>query len=268
VAATPGAQDGPVLDAWLDLVHGGGCVGCARPGRALCRGCALLVPTVGGAARPTPCPPGLAACFAAGEYAGLLGAMVVAHKERSAFSLAAPLGRALAAAATVAAGPPDGGATLVLVPVPSRPSVVRARGHDPLLRVVRETARILRRRGHAVAVHRLLEQHAAVRDQAGLGSDQRAANLRGSMRVHPPARAALARRGAPVSLVVCDDVLTTGATAREAQRALEEAGLRVRAVATVAATRRQRASHADGGVGPISFFDRRLPSGHGVQPGP
>ena len=76
-----------------------------------------------------------------------------------------------------------------------------------------------------------------MRDQAGLTAPERAANLTGSMWC-PTARL---RRwaGFRARVVVCDDVLTTGATAREAQRALTASGLVVEGIATVAATRRR-----------------------------
>jgi len=228
-----------MLDSWLDLVHGAVCVGCPAPGRSLCATCATTLPVRGTSVRPTPCPDGLAACFAAGEYDELVRAMILAHKEHGTFSLATPLGHLLSVAATRALAP---GALTILVPVPSRAGVVRARGHDPVLRMARVAARALRRSGHRVRVAQALEQRGEVHDQAGLNAGQRAANLAGSMGVRATARASLARCDAPLSLLVCDDVLTTGATAREAQRALEESGLRVRAVVTVAATRK-RVSH-------------------------
>ena len=187
--------------------------------------------------RPTPCPDGLAACFAAGEYDGLLRAMILSHKEHGTFSLATPLGRVLAQA--VRGGTRPDACVTVLVPVPSRAGVVRARGHDPVLRMTRAAARRLRGGGHRVRVVELLEQRGEVHDQAGLSAGERSANLTGSMVVRPTARAALARTDLMLSLVLCDDVLTTGATAREAQRALEDSGLRVRAVTTVAATRKR-----------------------------
>ncbi len=232
---------GSVLDAWLDLMHGGRCVGCTVPGRSLCGGCASGLPVTGARVRPTPCPEGLATCFAAGEYADLLRAMILAHKEHGVLSLARPLGRAVAAAACTALDP---AAINVLVPVPSRPGVVRDRGHDPMLRVVRVAAGRLRSSSHEIQVHPLLEQHAPVLDQAGLSAVERAQNLTGSMQVRASAREALSRLGSPVSVLVCDDVLTTGATAREAQRALEDSGLRVRAVVLVAATRKRHAASA------------------------
>lgn len=234
-------------DAWLDLVHGGACVGCDAPGRSLCRACAQEAEPRAREVRPTPCPDGLARCWAAGEHAGVLRAAVVAHKEHAAHALLPFLGAALAAAVRPTLDPGPGpavspGAAVLLVPVPSRAAVVRARGHDPVLRTARRAARSLRRDPGVrppVVVASLLRQRGAVEDQAGLDSAARGANRAGSLVVRAGARAALARRGRPVVVVVVDDVLTTGATAREAQRALEDAGLVVRAVATVAATRRR-----------------------------
>ena len=225
-----------MLDDWLDLVLGRACVCCARPGRLLCQDCRDGLPVGATRVRPDPCPEGLAPTFAAAEYADPLRRMILLHKERRAFPLAGPLGQTLVA--PVLAGSAGAGRT-VLVPVPSRLAVVRARGHDPMLRVTRAAASLLRATGADVVVTRLLRQRDAVADQAGLSAADRAANLAGRMAVRPGPLRALARDGRAVTTIVCDDVITTGSTAREAQRALESVGVPVRAICCVAATRRR-----------------------------
>lgn len=76
-------------------------------------------------------------------------------------------------------------------------------------------------------------------DQAGLGAAQRAANLAGRFGV----RTSLLRAAEDLGhLVLVDDVITTGATLRESQRALEEAGLRTGGAAVMAATLRRSPS--------------------------
>ena len=227
----------PLSDAGRDLVLGGTCVGCGAPGRPLCRGCESTLPRRGRPAWPTPTPLGLAPPFAAGGYDGVLKAMVNQHKEHGVFALATPLGRVLADVvcdllAWLLDDPAASGLGPVhLVPVPSRSRVVRTRGHDPMLRVTRVASHRLRRRGVDAHVGRLLVSRSAVADQSTLGAAARAANLAGTM---------ACRRSVPAQclVVVVDDVLTTGATAREAQRALEEAGVVVLGIATVAATRK------------------------------
>lgn len=226
-----------MLDDWLDLALGAACVCCARPGRLLCRACDDALPFEARAVRPDPCPEGLAPAFAAAEYADPVRRMILLHKERAVFALAGPLGRALVL--PVLAGMAAGGRT-VLVPVPSRPAVVRTRGHDPMLRIARVAGRTLRAAGADAVVVPLLRQRDVVADQAGLTAQERAANLVDRMAVRPGRLRAIARSRARVTTVVCDDVLTTGSTAREAQRALEAVGLPVAAICCVAATRRRR----------------------------
>lgn len=228
-----------LLDAGADLLLGAACVGCAEPGRVLCPTCRRDLPTTATLAWPTPTPAGLAPPYVTGAYDATLRAMVLGHKERGLLGLTRPLGDLLAAsvrAAGLAAGVGPAG-PLLLVPVPSRPAAVRARGHDPTLAMTRRAATVLRAPGRTVTVARLLRTRPGVADQAGLDADQRQANLAGSLAC--PARAVRRHAGRRAHVVVCDDVITTGATAREAQRALEAAGIPVLALAAVAATVRR-----------------------------
>lgn len=228
-----------VVDAAVDLLLGSRCVGCDRPGRLVCRACAADLPQVARPAWPTPAPAGLAPPWATAPYDGCVRAMVLGHKEHRLLGLRDPLALLLSRAVTAALEGTGGAGPVVLVPVPSRPSSVRARGHDPTLAMTLRAAALLRAAGHDALAHPLLRPRAGVRDQAGLDAGQRAANLAGSMCCPAAGVRRLARRRARARLVVCDDVLTTGATAREAQRALEAVGLPVVALAAVAATRRR-----------------------------
>lgn len=201
----------------LDLALPRDCAGCGLAGRALCGGCRAALEGRPFRHAPTPAPPGLPAVVAAAPYDGVVRDLLLAHKERGRTGLAGPLG-ALLATAVAAYGP-----GVVLVPVPSAPAAVRARGHDHARRLAAAAAR---RGGQRSAP--LLTAARAVADQAGLDAAGRAANLAGAL---------VARRRADGrAVVVVDDVVTTGATLAEAARALSAAGADVRGAAVVAAT--------------------------------
>ena len=223
-----------LLAAAADLLLGGRCVGCGVPGRPLCATCHAGLPREPFAAAPDPVPPGLAPAWACAEYDGTARALVLGLKERRLLGLARPLSAMLAAAAGEAVDGP-----VVLVPVPSRASTVRARGHDPTATMTVRAARLLASSGRDVSATRLLRLGRGVLDQAGLDAEARSANLDGAMSCPSPGLRRLARRRGDVRVVVCDDVLTTGSTAREAQRALEAVGLEVAGIAVVAATQRR-----------------------------
>lgn len=204
-------MSGFLAAALADLVLPRCCVGCGRPGRSLCLRCGpngVLRLDVAGLP-----------IVAAGAYAGALRAALIAYKERGRHDLAAPLGELLARAVTLSPA-------AVLVPVPCAKRAARARGGDHVLRLARGAGRRVAGR---VATPLCLTR--PVQDSAGLGVLDRAANLHSAM-----AAAAPPRPGA--GAVVIDDIVTTGATLREATRALVAAGWTVRGAAVVAATGR------------------------------
>ena len=111
-----------------------------------------------------------------------------------------------------------------------------------MLALVRAAARELERGGVPARAVPLLATRPGVADQSGLDAAARAANLHGALRVRPGPLRRLAG-GVPeiAGAVVCDDVVTTGATLVEAQRALRAVGVPVLGSATVAATARRGA---------------------------
>lgn len=231
-----------LADAWAELVLGGACVGCTRPGRPLCPDCRDQLPDTAAARWPTPTPPGLVTPYASAAYADTVRAMVLAHKEDGVLALRRPLATMLAVAVEAGLCAEHPGASTLLVPVPSRRAATRRRGYEPTTALARTAAAILRADGRAAYVASLLRLRPGVADQAGLDARDRAANLAGSMAC-PSHR--LQRLAAPAAhVVLCDDVLTTGATVREGQRALEASGVTVHAIAVVAATLRRQ---PDGG---------------------
>ncbi|WP_110241746.1 ComF family protein [Nocardioides gilvus] len=231
-----------LIDALVDLALGSHCVECGQPGRLACPACTAGLSTAGISVRPDPPPPGLVECWASGTYDGLLRRAVIGHKEDGLLGLSRLLGERLALAVRDGLHRTPGVASstgVVLVPVPSRPGADRARGDDPLGRLVRIAARQLRAEGVDVRAMALLRSRGGVRDQAGLDARARTDNLAGSMRTHRRTVERLAVVSPRPRVVLCDDVLTTGATAREGQRALTASGVPVSFVAVVAAVERQ-----------------------------
>ncbi|MCS5716339.1 phosphoribosyltransferase family protein [Herbiconiux sp. CPCC 205716] len=114
--------------------------------------------------------------------------------------------------------------SVVLVAVPSARAAVRRRGFRPVDELVR-------RSGSGRPARRGLVLVRDVADQAGLGVEERRANLEGALR----ASARLAGR----RVLIVDDVVTTGATIGEARRALEAVGGEVAGAVCLAYTRRR-----------------------------
>ncbi|MCL3817996.1 ComF family protein [Aeromicrobium wangtongii] len=217
-----------------DLLLGARCAACGGPALVLCRDC-------GAGVRPQPfvvrdlAAPGLRAgdvpCVASGVHASTMRRIVLAWKEEGVSRLTDLLAHHLAASVLAHVSHPD---PVLLVPVPTSRRSRRVRGRDLVDELARASARLLAQVGVDVEVEQALRHSRGVRDQAGLDAVARQENLDGAFVCRPR------RPRTPGPVVVVDDILTTGATAAEAVRALRVVGRRPIGVAAISATARTR----------------------------
>jgi predicted amidophosphoribosyltransferase len=210
----------------LDLVLPLECGGCGVPSTRWCAACAdelaigLDAPRVV-SPRVDPQVP----VFALGRYAGARRRAIVAMKDRGRTDLLAPLSRSLAVGIhrLLQWGLLD--VPLTIVPAPTRGWSARQRGGDPVTRI----ATLATADHPGITVVRALRMKAWARDSAGLDSAARERNIAGRVLL-------TRRRPSPGGeLLLVDDIVTTGATARESVRVLQATGARVTAVLALAA---------------------------------
>ncbi|YAL82504.1 ComF family protein [Dermacoccaceae bacterium W4C1] len=225
--------------ALWDLAAPSRCLGCGTWGADLCPQCrteltqSLRRPwgRVSGPRGGQQEPP----TWAGATYSGVVRELVLADKDRAV--VAAHRGlvllwrRAFAEAVEqheplmVAVAERD----VVVVPVPSAPAARRRRGRDPCAELVRDALA-----GTGIEPMPALRVRRRVADQAGLSADQRRANRSGATALR---QASLGREVIDGRIcVLADDVVTTGATLRDAAAVLTAAGAREVLAVTAAAT--------------------------------
>jgi predicted amidophosphoribosyltransferase len=224
-----------------DLVLPAPCAGCGaervRLRYGACAACAAALEALTPfSTAPVPPPVGMPPCVAVGPYGGELRGALLAYKERGRHRLAKPLGALLATAVAELA---PRGVPVSLIPVPSTAAAARERNGDHMVRLAAHAVRRLRAAGWQADLTRQLRALPRA-DSASLNVSERAAAAESSLRIRS-ARIGVLRRGTPPkgTLVVVDDIVTTGATLREARRALHAAGWPVAGAAVVAATPRR-----------------------------
>ena len=192
----------------------------------LCRSCRLA-------------PPPFTRAVSFGLYEGRMRDAIQALKYNRLHAASSRLGRLLAQSIAQLAG--EAPTELLVVPVPLHRSKHAARGFNQARALAREAIQQLRRthpEWKLTLAPSALMRLRATESQAGLTPRQRRINVRGAFSVSDHSAVTLKH------VLLVDDILTTGATARSAARALAQAGAASIWVATLARARRSSAPDA------------------------
>ncbi|WP_150460758.1 ComF family protein [Nesterenkonia ebinurensis] len=235
-----------------DLLAPTWCVGCRAAGADLCAECARdlrlhtsrpfraeaaaeALPVVGVSDTGVQVLP----VVSAGHYQGLAAETLVAFKDHERTGLAQVLAPALSRALHLAAQQLLEGQDALLVWPPTSPRAQLKRGRTPLAELIEEARlpRSLRRADRLV-------QHTGQRlgPMGEKGQKSRSGKARRQAGERFRCRPAAAQRLRGVSVLLVDDVLTTGATLQELYALLSSAGAEVHGAAVLMATPRASAA--------------------------
>lgn len=163
--------------------------------------------------------------WAAALYGDELAQIILQAKEENSSPARNFLVQLLVEACVQALGSSESSADLILVPVPSRPSANRERGYRHAYLLTKGLAKELKRRNVGeVAVREFLRVNRAIVDQSNLNRAERSRNLSGAYSLQSRGKTSL-RGSAGSSFFLIDDLVTSGASAREGLRALRAGGI-------------------------------------------
>lgn len=220
--------------AWLDLWQA--CPACGAPfGRIVCTECTgIVLEALGRSSLP------FDSCRSAVLLDATAHRMVTAWKDGGEARLGAVMARILADVlprswfrdgahrADSARMPPDDTAPQAVLPVPATRAAVARRGFDHAEELARELGTLL-----GLPCWTPLARPRA-KDQRGLSRRERARNAKGSFALARDPRPASAQCALPQSVLLVDDVFTTGSTLSDATDTLKAAGVRTVHCATFA----------------------------------
>lgn len=190
------------MSIYRELLFTPQCLVCARLGRPICLVCHLQLKPFS-----TKRLAGITQVDCAGEYSGWLREALISYKNgnlRDVPALAQILLKTLA--------PRQIDSPLQVVPIPSSITKINERGYDSMGNLCAE---MLQQKKGLLVCRGALYLRREVQDQVGLTARERAANLAGAF---------TARQRFSGTVVIVDDVVTTGATLTNAAKALRIAG--------------------------------------------